>query len=192
MHFPPAALIGCLTTVVAFKRSFKRNMSDNCRRYLNQILMLWNSSKENVQKRWKVAMVKFALHEYFSWKYAKQCKKHFLSFRNKWLRHYKKWLLKTLRSQYWLLIYIFSNKYGNFWTSKYILEVTMATIRSIQTLNTNPGNWIVLVAINSIFWEMLFWRSISVVNVQRCIIKWFRSILLIFRWKIIKQMPTWW
>jgi len=38
MHFPPAALIGCL----------------------------WNSSKENVQKKWKVAMVKFALHEYFS------------------------------------------------------------------------------------------------------------------------------
>ena len=66
MHFPPAALIGCLTTVVAFKPSFKRNMSDNCKRYLNQILMLWNSSKENVQKRWKVAMVKFALHEYFS------------------------------------------------------------------------------------------------------------------------------
>ena len=103
MHFPPAALIGCLTTVVAFKRSFKRNMSDNCRRYLNQILMLWNSSKENVQKRWKVAMVKFALHEYFSWKYAKQCRKHFLNFRNKRLKHYKIWLLKTLRSQYWYI-----------------------------------------------------------------------------------------
>ena len=65
-------------------------------------------------------------------------------------------------------------------------------LESIHTLNTNPGNWIVLVAINSIFWEMLFWRSISVVNVQRCIIKWFQTILLIFRWKIIKQMPTWW
>ena len=39
--------------------------------------------------RWKVSMVKFALHEYCSWNHAKQGRKHFLSFLNKWLKHFK-------------------------------------------------------------------------------------------------------
>ena len=51
MHFPLAALIGYLTTVVAYKRSFKKNMSDNCRRYLDKILMLWNSSLRKCSKQ---------------------------------------------------------------------------------------------------------------------------------------------
>ena len=40
---------------------------------------------------------------YLSCKHAKQCRKHFLNFRNKRLKHYKIWLLKTLRSQYWYI-----------------------------------------------------------------------------------------
>ena len=45
------------------------------------------------------------------------------------LKNYQGVLRRAQTSLCRLLIYIFSNKYGNFWTSKYILEVTMATIK---------------------------------------------------------------
>ena len=52
-------------------------------------------------------------------------------------------------------IYIF-DKYGNFWTSKYILEVTMATNLIDTDFKHRPREWIVLARIDSIFWEVLF------------------------------------
>ena len=52
-------------------------------------------------------------------------------------------------------IYIF-DKYENLWTSKYILEVTMATNLIDTDFKHRPREWIVLARIDSIFWEVLF------------------------------------